>query len=462
MTDAAPAEPNGSGTEDTLGLASDVVRSVVEAIDAGDHETALALVRPLHSADVADLLGQIDPAQRKFLIDVLRGIVVPEFLPYLDWDLRDEVIEHLDVEDIAAAVAELETDDAIDLLEDLDEADQREVLDALPPFERLKIEEGLSFPEESAGRLMQRDFVAVPAYWTVGQVIDYMRETDDLPDEFYQVFVVDPTHRPVGTMPLYRVMRTKRPVRVREILDESPVFIPVAMDQEEVAYHFQQYDLASAGVVDESGRLVGVITFDDVADVIHEEVEEDVMRLGGLAEGDLFSPLIETTRRRFLWLFVNLGTAVLASAVIGMFGATIEQIVALAILMPIVASMGGNAATQTMTIAVRALATRDLTVSNALRVVNKESSVGIINGILFATLIGIIAIFWFGSVALGGVIAIAMVINMLAAALAGILIPLAFNRLGIDPAIAATVFVTTVTDVVGFLAFLGLGTLMLL
>ena len=463
MTDTPAGNPEPEVTlEDSLGLTPEHVQAVVDAIDNNDVDQVRTLVEALHSADVADLVEQLEPDERRVLVEVIRGFVALEVLPHLGDALRDDVIEHLGVKDVAAAVAEFDTDDAIDLIEDLDEKEQRELLDALPAFERLQIEEGLAYPEDSAGRLMQRDFVAVPAYWTVGQTNDYMRRTEDLPDVFYELFVVDPSHHPMGTVPLYRVMRTMRPVLIGDIMETEPILIPVEMDQEEVAYHFQQYDLTSAGVVDDSNRLVGVIMVDDVVDVIHEEAEEDIMRLAGVGESDIFWTVAETTRRRFLWLLVNLGTAILASIVISLFGATIEQIVALAILMPIVASMGGNAGTQTMTVTVRALATRDLTVSNAFRVVSKELVVGFINGVLFAFLVAVIVTLWFDGLALGGVIAAAMIINMIVASLAGILIPLGFNRFGIDPAVAATVFVTTVTDVVGFFAFLGLGAWFLL
>ena len=451
-----------SPMEESLGLSPDHVQAVIRAIDENDLDGVRDLVEPLHSADVADLVEQLEPDERRILVDVLRGLIAPEVLPHLGEALRDDVVEHLGTRGVAAALAELDVDDAIDVFEDLDEEDRREVLNALPAFERLRIEEGLAFPEDSAGRLMQRDFVAIPAYWTVGQTIDYMRRTDDLPDEFYEIFVVDPSHRPMGTVPLYRAMRARRPVLVGDVMESDPVLIPAGMDQEEVAYHFQQYDLASAGVVDEGGRLIGAIMVDDVVDVIHEEAEEDIMRLAGVGESDIFWTVAETIRRRFPWLVVNLGTAILASVVISLFGATIEQVVALAILMPIVASMGGNAGTQTMTVTVRALATRDLTVTNAFRVIGKELFVGLVNGVLFAALVGTVAAVWFGDLLLGGVIAVAMIVNMIVAALAGILVPLGFNRFGVDPAVAATVFVTTVTDVVGFFAFLGLGAWFLL
>jgi magnesium transporter len=448
--------------DEAIGLSPDHVKAVTQAIEDEDLNQVRALVEPLHSADIADLVEQLELDERWVLVDVIRGFVASEMLPHLGDALLDDVLQHLGVRDVAAAVAELDVDDAIDIIEDLNKYEQQEVLEALPAFERLQIEEGLAFPEDSAGRLMQRHFMAIPAYWTVGQTIDYMRRTDDLPDEFYEIFVVDPSHHPMGTVPLYRAMRTKRPVLIGDIMETDPILMPVEMDQEDVAYQFQQYDLTSAGVIDDSNQLIGVIMVDDVVDVIHQEAEEDIMRLAGVGENDIFSTVAETTKRRFLWLLINLGTAVLASVVISLFGATIEHIVALAILMPIIASMGGNAGTQTMTVTVRALATRDLMVTNAFRVVSKELVVGFINGVLFAALVASITGIWFGDIALVGVIAVAMVTNMIVAALAGILIPLGFSRFGIDPALAATVFVTTVTDVVGFFVFLGLGAWLLI
>mgnify|MGYP006422022077 FL=1 len=303
---------------------------------------------------------------------------------------------------------------------------------------------------------MQRDLIAVPAFWSIGQMIDYLRDSEDLPEDFYEIFVVDPGHRPIGSIPLNKAMRTKRPVILSEVMENEPVFIQVETDQEDVAFQFQQYDLTSAPVIDASGRLVGVIMHDDVVDVIHEEAEEDIMHLAGLSEGNIYSTVLNTSKRRFSWLLINLLTAVLASVVIAQFDAAIEEIVALAILMPIVASMGGNAGTQTMTVAVRALATRELTETNARRFVNKELLVGVANGVVFAILAGLLAGGWFQDAALGAVIAAAMVINMIVAGLGGVLVPLGFGRLGIDPAIAASVFVTTITDVIGFLAFLSL------
>ena len=443
-------------TEEQLGLTHERVVAITDALDGGNIELVNELVDYLHTADIADLMEQITPDHRHLLIDATRGLLDPEYLVDLEEDVLDDVVDQLGTAEVAAAVAELDVDDAVDVIEDLDEDEQREVLRAVPDEERGQIEQALSYPVDSAGRLMQRDLIAVPAFWSIGQMIDYLRDSEDLPEDFYEIFVVDPGHRPIGSIPLNKAMRTKRPVILSEVMENEPVFIQVETDQEDVAFQFQQYDLTSAPVIDASGRLVGVIMHDDVVDVIHEEAEEDIMHLAGLSEGNIYSTVLNTSKRRFSWLLINLLTAVLASVVIAQFDAAIEEIVALAILMPIVASMGGNAGTQTMTVAVRALATRELTETNARRFVNKELLVGVANGVVFAILAGLLAGGWFQDAALGAVIAAAMVINMIVAGLGGVLVPLGFGRLGIDPAIAASVFVTTITDVIGFLAFLSL------
>ena len=444
-------------------VAPRLVRDCAEALARGDAETAVALAKPLHAADLADLLEALHPADRGRLIAALGPELDPEVLADLDEHVRDRVLKAIEPRHIAAAAAELDTDDAAYLIEDLDTAERQRVLEAMPAADRERLEAALAYPESSAGRLMQRDSVAVPAYWTVGQVIDWLRDSDDLPDEFYELFVVDPRHRPIGTVPLYRAMRSKRPVPVAEIMDTALHSIPVDMDQEDVAFQFDQYDLASAPVVAADGRLLGQITVDDVVDVIQEEAEEDIHRMGGVApEGDLYLPALATVRRRWLWLLVNLVTAILASLTIAIFAETIEQLVALAILMPIVASMGGNAGTQTLTVAVRALATRELTAVNAARVLWKECVVGGINGIIFAVVMGLAAGLWFADPMLGAVIGLAMIVNLLVAGIAGMLIPLALHRGGLDPALSGGIFLTTITDVVGFFAFLGLAKLILL
>jgi magnesium transporter len=395
---------------------------------------------------------------RTQLVELLRPKFDPVVLTELDETVRDEVAEQLGTETIAKAIASLDSDDALNLISTLEETKQRRVLHAISYALRSMLEEGLAFPEDSAGRLMQREFVAVPTFWTVGEVIDFLRESDDLPDDFYDVFVVDPRHRLIGYVALNRVLRAKRPVLVRDIMIDEFVSVPVNMDQEEVAYVFAQQDLVSAPVVDDNERLIGVITIDDIVDVIHQEAEEDLMRLGGVREDDLYAAVIDTGKSRFAWLFVNLLTAVIASVVIGLFQGTIEQVVMLAVLMPIAASMGGNAGTQTLTVAVRAIAMKELTTANAYRVMSKEILVGTFNGVLFALIVGVIAWIWSGSIGIGVVMAVAMVITLIVAGFAGAAIPLALSRTRFDPAIASGVFLTTVTDVVAFLAFLGLGT----
>ena len=461
--EAAAAEEAG------FGLTPDFEEDLVEALDGGNVERARELIEPLHGADVADILEHLGVDQREALVDVLREDFDPDILAELDEEVRDDVMDHLGVEETVAVLSEMDSDDVVQVLEELDEDEQQELLEAIPAGDRTLIEEALSYPEDSAGRMMQREVVTVPEFWNVGQAIDYMRETADLedhddilPEVFYDIYVVDPARRPVGTISLARLMRTRRPVTVTEIMDTEMRLIPATMDQEEVAFLFRQRDLVSAPVVDEGDRLVGSITIDDVVDVIHEEHEEDIMRLGGVAEDDLYAAAIDTTRSRFTWLLINLGTAILASLVIGLFQGTIQHMVALAVLMPIVASMGGNAGTQTLTVAVRALATRELTATNALRVVGKELLVGGINGVLFAILTGFVAWMWFSDPAIGLIIALAMIFNLVVAGLAGSTIPILFERMGVDPAIGSTVVLTTVTDVVGFFVFLGLAALMLL
>lgn len=443
---------------DLLGLNPDVIRDAIMALDSDDGAAIHEIVEPLHPAEIADLIEMLRGPMRTQLVELLRPKFDPEILAELDETVRDEVAEQLGTETIAKAIAALDSDDALNLISTLEETKQRRVLHAISFALRSMLEEGLAFPEESAGRLMQREFVAVPAFWSVGEVIDFLRESDDLPDDFYDVFVVDPRHRLIGYVALNRVLRAKRPVKVRDIMIDEFVSVPVKMDQEEVAYVFAQQDLVSAPVVDESERLIGVITIDDIVDVIHQEAEEDIMRLGGVQEDDLYAAVIDTGRARFMWLFVNLVTAVLASVVIGLFQGTLEQVVMLAVLMPIAASMGGNAGTQTLTVAVRAIAMKELTTANAFRVMSKEVLVGTFNGLLFALIIGVIAFIWSGSVGIGAVMAAAMIITMIIAGLAGAAIPLGLSRTRFDPAIASGVFLTTVTDVVAFLAFLGLGT----
>ncbi len=415
-------------------------------------------VAKLHESELGHLIQAIQPDQRLALVRLLGDDFDMTALTEVDEAIRLQIVEQMPNEQIAAAIGELDSDDAVYILEDLDKEDREEILAQLPFTERVRLRRALDYPESSAGRRMQTEFVAVPPFWTVGQTIDYMRDEEELPESFTQIFVIDPTFRLLGAVDLDRILRTKRTMKIETIMRETNHPIPAQMDQEEAAQLFEQYDLLSAAVVDESDRLVGVLTIDDVVDVIQEEAEEDIMRLGGVGDEELSDTIPETSRSRVPWLLVNLLTAFLAASVISLFEATIEQIVALAVLMPIVAGMGGNAGSQTMTVTVRALATRNLDIHNAFRVVRREVGVGLLNGLIFGVLIGVVAGLWFHDANIGGIIATAMLINMLAAALAGIMIPLLLDRFNIDPAVASAVFVTTVTDITGFFSFLGLAT----
>ncbi|UVD58650.1 magnesium transporter [Rhizobium sp. Pop5] len=415
-------------------------------------------VARLHESEIGDLLESIQPDQRLALVRLLGDDFDMTALTEVDEAIRREIVDQMPNEQIAAAIGELDSDDAVYILEDLDKEDREEILAQLPFTERVRLRRALDYPESSAGRRMQTEFVAVPPFWTVGQTIDYMRDEEDLPYSFSQIFVIDPTFKLLGAVDLDQILRTKRQTKIEQIMRETNHPIPAEMDQEEAAQLFEQYDLLSAAVVDENGRLVGVLTIDDVVDVIHEEADEDIKRLGGVGDEELSDNVLSTARSRFLWLLINLGTAMLSASVIGLFDASIEKMIALAVLMPIVASMGGNAGTQTMTVTVRALATRDLDIYNAGRIIRREAGVGILNGIIFATIMGAIAGIWFHDYQLGGVIGAAMIINLMAAALAGILLPLLLDKMGADPAIASSVFVTTVTDCTGFFAFLGIAT----
>lgn len=465
MTDAQDNRDEAVEDENlarSYGLNDEIVQEIQGAIEREDTTFIHDTLQDWHSADVADLIEQLKPKLRLPFLQIMEGRVDPDVYSDLDENVREHLVDEMEPAEIAAFLNELELDDAVDVLESFQEEEQREVLNEIPVEERVVLQEGLSYGEDSAGRLMQRNLIAVPEYWNIGQTIDYMRDTDDLPEEFYEIFVVDPRHHPIGTISLNRAMRSKRTVQVRDIMDTEQKLIPVDMDQEEVAYLFQQYRLASAAVVNEDGALIGVITVDDIVDVISEEAEEDILRLGGVSEDDLFGSVMTTTRARFLWLFVNLLTAIAASIAIGLFDATMEAIIALAVLMPIVASMGGNAGTQTLTVAVRAIATKELTAANMLRILSKETMVAFLNGSIFAVLVGFTAWFWFSSLQIGLIIALAMVVNIIVAAVAGMIVPVTLDRMKIDPAIASSVFVTTVTDIVGFVAFLGLATVVLL
>jgi magnesium transporter len=441
-------------------LREDYVERVARAIEAADAAALRELVGELHEADLGDLIEALDPELRPRLVELLGHDFDFTALTEVDDTVREEILEELPAETVAEGVRDLDTDDAVAILEDLPKDEQTEILDQLPATERVALARGLDYPENSAGRRMQDEFIAVGPNWTVGQTIDYMRETPNLPDRFWELYVVDADRRLNGIVALDRLLRTKRPVPIAELIDEELHPVQVADDQEEVARLFERYDLVSAPVVDENQRLVGVITFDDIVDVIEEEAEEDIKALGGVGREEELSDSVWTTARsRFTWLFANLLTALLASWVISQFEGSIQKMVALAVLMPIVASMGGNAGTQTMTVAVRALATRELSSANAWRVIRRELMVGVLNGLAFALIMAVIAAAWFHVTDLGIVIALAMVTVLAAAALGGILIPLVLIRLGVDPAVSSGPFVTTVTDVVGFFSFLGIATL---
>jgi|FEC22Drversion2_1045045.scaffolds.fasta_scaffold00280_33 magnesium transporter len=440
----------------------ELVRRVEAALAEEKVDDVRALLADLSATGQASILEQVADAERDKLVEILKRDLDPETLVELDEEVLEDVLDQLDSKDIAAAARELETDDAAAIIEELPEDERREVLAELPAQERADIESALAYPEDTAGRLMQRSLVKVPDGWTVGEVIDHCREATDLPEDVYDIFVVDPAGRLRGSVPLGRMLRTKRPVPILDIVDPDIPSVPATADQAEVAHVFRDKNLVSCPVVDGQGRLQGVIMVDDVVDVIDEEAEEDLLKLGGVGIDDMHAPPVRTAQLRALWLTVNLATAVLASLVIGQFEHSIEKIVALAVLMPIVASMGGNAGTQTVTVAVRALATGQLTAANALRFIAKEAAVGGLNGVVFAIVMGIAVVAWYHDWRLGAVIGAAMICNLIAAALAGTLIPLGLQKFGVDPAVSSTVFLTTVTDVIGFLAFLGLATAFLL
>lgn len=434
------------------------------AVSAEDVDAIDALMEPLHPADIADILEQISSGERAALLALWSRGIDGEVLSELDWSIREDILPLLPSDVLADAVRELDSDDVVDLVEDLEEDQQGAILGALDDADRVAVEQALSFPEGSAGRLMQREVVRAPEHWNVGQMIDYLRsEKAELPEQFYHIILMTPAMKPVGYVSLGRLLSSARATSLKDILEDSFRTIPAKQDEDDVAYAFNQYHLISAPVVDDDGRLVGVITIDDAMSVLDEVNEEDLRRLAGLGvDESLSDTTFETVRQRFPWLFVNLGTAILASVVIAQFEAVIAQLVALAVLMPIVASMGGNAGTQSLALAVRGLATRDLTSANLWRVVMREAGVGALNGLAFALVMGVVGYVWFDSVLLGGVIAGAMVVNLVVAGLAGILIPVALERFGADPALASGTFVTTVTDVVGFFAFLGLAALVLI
>ena len=448
--------------EELYGPSEELLENISAALAEGDIPQVETLIEDLHPADVADLIEHLEPEERKLFVEITRHVIEAETISHLDETVREEVVEQLGPQAVAEVVGELDTDDAVELLEDLEPEQQQEVLQSIPAEERILLQQGLTFPEDSAGRLMQRELVAVPSHWTVGETIDFLRAAKDLPDDFYDLFVVDPAHKPLGSIPLSRAMRSPRATRLTDIMETELRLVPFDTDQEAVAYLFKQYALVSAPVIDDAGRLIGVVTVDDVVRVIDEEAEEDLMKIVGASDTDFHAPAHLIAWQRVRWLVVTLINTMIAATVISQFQDTIQHLVALAVLMPIVAAMGGNAGVQVITVTVRALATREITPqSNLLRIVGKELLVGFLNALVFAAILGVVASVWFGHVELGFVLAGAMIFNMIWAGFAGTLIPLAMDRLGFDPAIGAGPFLTTTTDVLGFFSFLGLATLFL-
>ena len=451
----APAREEGDQLDEDNRLKPEFVREVREALSQQDEAAAYDLVEPLHPADIADLLELLSPDERRELASAITDLMTVEVVAELNDYVRDDMVEALPAAAVAVIAEQLDTDDAVQLIEDLDDADQQAILAELDPEDRAAIESALAYGEETAGRLMQRELVAVPEHMTVGDLIDYMRDNEDLPTEFWEVFVVDHRMRPVGTCQLSWVLRTPRHIPLADVMKRDQTLIPVDMDQEEVALRFQKYALISAAVVDEGGRLVGQMTVDDVVHIIQEEAGEDALLMSGAGEGDINEPIRDAYTARVRWLIANLGTALIASLIIAAFGAAIEQLVALAVLMPIVASIGGNAGTQTMAVTVRAIATNQITQSNTARILWREARVAVLNGVTVAALIGVATALVF-TPALGAVICLAVIINIITAGLAGVLVPVMFDRLDQDPAVASSVFVTMITDSMGFFAFLGL------
>jgi magnesium transporter len=437
-------------------LDPDYVRSVLDAVADGDHDEAYRLAQPLHVADIADLFELAPREGRAALASALGDLLNADVLTELnDW-VREDLIDVLQPSQVADLAEQMDTDDAVAMIEDMEEEDQQAVLAELDPEDRAAIEDALSYPEETAGRIMQRELVAAPEHMNVGQLIDFLRENHELTTEFWEIFIVDPLHRPIGTCRLSWILRTPRDISLSDVMKRNQTLIPVDMDQEEVALRFQKYALISAAVVDESGRLVGVITADDIVHIIQEEAGEDILRLSGAGEGDINEPIADSYKARVRWLVANLGTAMVASFIIAQFGAAIETMVALAILMPIVASIGGNAGTQTLAVTVRALATNQLTQSNTKRAIWREVRVALLIGATVAMIAGLGAWAFFANPMLGGVIASAILFNILIAGLSGVAIPIFLDRLDQDPAVSSSIFVTMITDSMGFLIFLGL------
>ena len=440
----------------------DFISIFSDKIKVGDLKFINQTLKDLHPSDVANLIENLTVDTRAKLIEIEEFNIDPDIFIEINESIQSEVLQLLSTDSIAKILKRLESDNAIAILENLEADKKNVVLDKLPPKDRFLLEEGLSYPEDSAARIMQREFTAVPSNWSVGQTIDYLRENKDLPEEFSEIFIVDNDFKPIGTVPSSRVLRTSRDSKMNTIMREMPVLISVNMDKEEVGYTFETYNLLSVGVINKDNKLVGMITADDVVTVVQEEAEEDALRLAGVGDEEITDSVFVKTKRRFNWLLLNLFTALLATWVISKFGASIEEMVALAFLMPIVASMGGNAGMQTLTVTIRAIARKELSASNFNNVVTKEFFIGILNGIIFAIITAIIVQFWFKEINLSFLIAISMVLNMIVAGLFGILVPVSLKKLNIDPALASSVFVTTITDVIGFLSFLGIGSYFLI
>ena len=440
-----------------LDFNKEFINTFSDKIENGNIEFINQTLQDLHEADVANLIENLNPETRIKLIELESFDINPDIFIELNESIQSEVLQLLSIDTVIKIIKRLESDNAIKILENLERDTKEKVLEKLPPKDKFLLEEGLSYPEDSAARIMQREFIAVPSNWTVGQTIDYLREDKNLPEEFLEIFIVDNEFKPIGTVPSSRVLRTARELKMNSIMIEMPVLISANMDQEEVGQAFENYNLVSAGVVNKDNKLVGMITADDVVTVVQEEAEEDVLRLAGVGDEEITDSVMLKTKKRFNWLLLNLFTALLATWVISNFGASIEQMVALAFLMPIVASMGGNAGMQTLAVTIRAIATKELSKSNFNRVVGKEFLIGILNGIIFAIITAVIIQLWFKQLNLSLLIAVSMVLNMIVAGLFGILVPVSLKKLNIDPALASSVFVTTITDVIGFLSFLGLG-----
>ena len=440
-----------------LDFNKEFINTFSEKIENGNIEFINQTLKDLHEADVANLIENLNPNTRIKLIELESFNINPEIFIELNESIQSEVLQLLSVDSIIKIIKRLESDNAIKILENLEKDNKKKVLDKLPPKDKFLLEEGLSYPQDSAARIMQREFAAVPSDWTVGQTIDYLREDKNLPEEFLEIFIVDNDFKPIGTVPSSRVLRTSRDLKMNSIMIAMPVLISANMDQEEVGHTFENYNLVSAGVVNKNNKLVGMITADDVVTVVQKEAEEDALRLAGVGDEEITDSVMLKTKRRFNWLLLNLFTALLATWVISNFGASIEQMVALAFLMPIVASMGGNAGMQTLAVTIRAIATKELSKTNFNRVVGKEFLIGILNGFIFAMITAIIVQLWFKQLNLSLLIGVSMILNMIVAGLFGILVPVSLKKMNIDPALASSVFVTTITDVIGFLSFLGLG-----